>query len=51
VEVVEGGDHSLASRGRSSDQLYEWLAMVITRWTSSITEGPRPQGSGPGAQH
>ena len=46
LEVVEGGDHSLATRGRSADQLYEWLARVITEWTGSVTEGPRPHGSG-----
>jgi predicted alpha/beta-hydrolase family hydrolase len=36
LEVVEGGDHSLATRGRSADQLHEWLATVITEWTGSI---------------
>ena len=36
LEVVEGGDHSLATRGRSADQLYEWLATVITKWAGSI---------------
>jgi uncharacterized protein len=38
LEVVEGGDHSLAIRGRSADQLYEWLATVITKWTESIND-------------
>jgi predicted alpha/beta-hydrolase family hydrolase len=51
LEVIKGGDHSLATRGRASNQLYEWLATVITEWTRCITEGPRPQGSGPSAQH
>jgi predicted alpha/beta-hydrolase family hydrolase len=38
LEVVDGGDHSLATRGRSSNQLYEWLATVITEWTSTICD-------------
>jgi predicted alpha/beta-hydrolase family hydrolase len=38
LEIVEGGDHSLATRGRSADQLYEWLATVITKWTQSIND-------------
>ena len=37
LEVVERGDHSLATRGRSADQLYEWLAAVITKWTAMIS--------------
>lgn len=45
LEVVEGGDHSLATRGRSADQLHEWLATVITKWARSIDSstmiGPR----------
>jgi predicted alpha/beta-hydrolase family hydrolase len=36
LEVVQGGDHSLATRGRPPDQLYEWLAGVITNWAVSI---------------
>lgn len=40
LEVVEGGDHSLATRGRSADQLYEWLAAVITKWARSIDSSP-----------
>ena len=38
LEVVEGGDHSLATRGSPSGQLYEWLATVITEWTQSIND-------------
>jgi predicted alpha/beta-hydrolase family hydrolase len=38
LEIVEGGDHSLATRGRSADQLYQWLATVITKWTQSISD-------------
>ena len=38
LEIVEGGDHSLATRGRSADQLYQWLATVITKWTQSIND-------------
>jgi predicted alpha/beta-hydrolase family hydrolase len=45
LEVVEGGDHSLATRGRSADQLHEWLATVVTKWARSIDSstviGPR----------
>ncbi len=40
LEVVEGGDHSLATRGRSADQVYEWLAAVITKWARSIDSSP-----------
>ena len=43
LEVVEGGDHSLATRGRSADQLHEWLATTIADWTTT-TEGLRSQG-------
>jgi uncharacterized protein len=38
LEVVEGGDHSLATRRRSADQLYEWLATVIANWTQSTND-------------
>jgi predicted alpha/beta-hydrolase family hydrolase len=38
LRVVDGGDHSLATRGRSADQLHEWLAAVITEWTLSIND-------------
>jgi uncharacterized protein len=41
LEVVQGGDHSLATRGRSPDQLYAWLAGVIANWTLSIGDSVR----------
>jgi uncharacterized protein len=38
LEVVRGGDHSLATRGRPPDQLFEWLAGVIATWAQSISD-------------
>jgi predicted alpha/beta-hydrolase family hydrolase len=36
LEVVAGGDHSLAVRGRPAGQLSDWLGDRIARWMRSI---------------
>jgi hypothetical protein len=36
LEVVAGGDHSLAVRGRPAGQLYDWLGDRIAGWVRSI---------------
>lgn len=35
LDVVAGGDHSLAVRGRPPDQLYDWLSARIADWLDS----------------
>jgi len=36
LEVVPGGDHSLAVRGRPAEQLYEWLAGRLAAWVQTV---------------
>jgi len=36
LEVVAGGDHSLAVRGRSAAQLYDWLAERLAGWIQRL---------------
>jgi len=32
LEIVPGGDHSLGTRGRPVDELYDWLSALIVKW-------------------
>ena len=36
LDVVAGGNHSLAVRGRSSDQLHDWLAARMIAWIDTL---------------
>jgi predicted alpha/beta-hydrolase family hydrolase len=36
LEVVPGGDHSLAVRGRQPGDLYAWMAEAISTWARAI---------------
>lgn len=36
VEVVAGGDHSLAVRGRPSEPLHDWLGERLAAWIRSL---------------
>jgi hypothetical protein len=36
LEVVAGGDHSLAVRGRPSDELHDWLTARLSVWAQSL---------------
>jgi predicted alpha/beta-hydrolase family hydrolase len=36
LDVVAGGDHSLAGRGRPSDDLYDWLTARLVAWVQSL---------------
>jgi uncharacterized protein len=41
LEVVPGGDHSLAVRGQPSDRLYDRLAALIVDWATGVASQRR----------
>lgn len=48
LHVVRGGDHSLKVRGRPSEQVYEPLFELITRFCTAGAGAPAPTSSEPG---
>lgn len=47
LHVVRGGDHSLKVRGRPSEQIYEPLFELITRFCTAGAGAPAPTSSEP----